>query len=148
MPLDLLRTAIALPLLFVIPGFLLVKALYPRSRIRDDPPLQLFLSIVGSVAITILVGLALALVPGGVRGFFQGGASGAPWLELTLAALSAALALVWLSRRGEGGVPGAIPAEEQEDEKIRQRLEAAPPGEERRALAAQLGSRLYRWPPR
>ncbi len=56
-------------LLFVLPGYAVTKALFPEWRIRGEEALLRAvevgaLSLVGSVALTILVGFALGALPG------------------------------------------------------------------------------------
>lgn len=96
-PLSLL---VGLVLLFFAPGFALLHALFPGRRYFG--PFHPFalpaLSVVASVAITILVGTVLGLLPGGPggRGWFQGAKTGAPVLEVALASVAIVLfAIAW-----------------------------------------------------
>lgn len=92
-----------LALLFFLPGFLLLHAIFPGRRYFGPfhPFAMPLLSVVVSVAVVVVVGTALALLPGGPpggapgMGWFQGGQSvgpggegGVPVLEVTLGALS------------------------------------------------------------
>lgn len=91
-------------LLLFAPGFLLLHAAWPRRRwFGPFHPFALpALSVVLSAAVVVLVGTALAFLPGappggdGERGWFQGSQTGAPVLEASLGALCAALfAVAW-----------------------------------------------------
>lgn len=79
-------------LLFVLPGYLLLQALFPQRRWFG--PFHAIavptLSVVTSVAILVVVGTVLGFLPGGPgdKGWFQGNQSGAPVLEIVLGALS------------------------------------------------------------
>jgi hypothetical protein len=90
-------------LLFFLPGFLLLHALFPGRRYFGPfHPFALpLLSLVVSVALVVVVGTALAFLPGSPpgsapgRGWFQGsqsaspdGQAGVPVLEVTLGSLS------------------------------------------------------------
>lgn len=99
-----LGVILGIALLFFAPGYFLLHALFPGRRYFG--PFHLFalpaLSVVVSVAITILVGTILGFLPApnGGRGWFQGAQSfdgdGAPVLEVTLGAIALALfALGW-----------------------------------------------------
>jgi len=89
-------------LLFLAPGFLLLSALFPGRRYFGPFHAVALpaLSVVASVAILIVVGTVLGLLPGGVggRGWFQGSQTGAPVLEIVLGSLCAALFVVALLR--------------------------------------------------
>jgi hypothetical protein len=95
-----LQSALALALIAFLPGFLLVKALFPRRPGEDfDGVMQLFMSVTLSVVLTILVGTTLGFLPhGDGRGYFQGSETGAPFIELSLGALSLALFVAALYR--------------------------------------------------
>lgn len=85
-------------LLFFLPGFLLLCAIFPRRRWFGPfhPAALPAMSILASVTILVLVGSVLGFLPGGIggRGWFQGSQSGAPVLETVLGAMSAALFVV------------------------------------------------------
>lgn len=101
-------------LLFLAPGFLLLSALFPGRRYFGPfhPVALPALSVVASVAILIVVGTVLGLLPGGPggRGWFQGSQTGAPVLEIALAVLCVALFAVALLR-GAFPLLGRRPAE-------------------------------------
>jgi hypothetical protein len=86
-------------LLFLAPGFLLLMALFPGRRYFGPfHPIALpVLSVVASVAILVIVGTVLGLLPGGgERGWFQGNQTGAPIIELTLGSICVLLfAVAW-----------------------------------------------------
>lgn len=91
------QVGVALALILVLPGFFLVKAIWPRHRFsRDFHALTVFfLSVVLSVSVTILATGVLAFLPGGR---FTGAATGAPRIEATLAALTLVFAFAALAR--------------------------------------------------
>jgi membrane protein implicated in regulation of membrane protease activity len=82
-----LFSVVALLLFFFVPGFLLMKALWPEWRFRGVKGLERGLTLVAggvvlSVALTIIIGFYL-----GNTGLFQAG-QGNPLLEEILAAIS------------------------------------------------------------
>lgn len=91
---------LGLVLLFFAPGFTLLHALFPGRRYFGPfhPIAMPTLSVVVSVGVLVLVGTALGFLPGGpgddARGWFQGGQTGAPILELTLAGIALVLFVV------------------------------------------------------
>ncbi len=91
-----------LALILLLPGYFLVKTVFPRERLSRDlhAPLLLFLSVALSVVTTVLVGSVLAFWPRGAgeRGLFQGAATGAPIIETALAGTTAALAIAAIAR--------------------------------------------------
>lgn len=97
-----LVVAAGLLLLFFLPGFALLSALFPRHRwFGPFHPFALpALSIVTSVVILVLVGSVLGFLPGGTggRGWFQGNQTGAPIIELSLGALTFLLFIVAWAR--------------------------------------------------
>lgn len=100
MAVDPISVIVGLLLLFFLPGYMLLHALFPGRRYFG--PFHPFalpaLGVVVSVAILVLVGTLLGFLPGGPNGmgWFQGGKTGAPVLEISLAAISAALfGLAW-----------------------------------------------------
>lgn len=97
-----LVVAAGLLLLFFLPGFALLSALFPRHRwFGPFHPFALpALSIVTSVVVLVLVGSLLGFLPGGPdgRGWFQGNQTGAPVIEAVLAALSSLLLVVAWAR--------------------------------------------------
>lgn len=95
MAVDPISVIVGLLLLLFLPGYMLLHALFPGRRYFG--PFHPFalpaLSVVVSVAVLVAVGSVLGFLPGGVGGlgWFQGNKTGAPVLELTLAAVSVAL---------------------------------------------------------
>lgn len=69
-PVTFLRTAVAVLILFLLPGAALTWVLWPRGA-GLDPIDRVFLSIALSVAVTIAVGGLLGFLPHGDEGFFQ-----------------------------------------------------------------------------
>ena len=88
-----------LVLLFFLPGFLLLHALFPGRRYFGPfhPFAMPLLSVVVSVAVLVVVGTGLGFLPGSPpgsepgRGWFQGSQSGVPVLEVVLGSLSLVL---------------------------------------------------------
>jgi hypothetical protein len=93
MILEALRLALALLLLVALPGWLLLRALFPRRELSFS--LQLYLTLGGGVLVLMLVGIVLGFLPhAGGRGAFQSLAMGGmPNVELGM--LAACLALFW-----------------------------------------------------
>lgn len=95
-----------LALLFFVPGFLLLHALFPGRRYFGPfhPFALAILSIVASVALTVTVGTALGFLPGSPpgsdpgRGWFQGHQTGVPVLEIVLGSLALLFFLVAAAR--------------------------------------------------
>lgn len=79
-------------LLFFLPGYFLLQALFPRRRwFGPFHPLALpTMSVFTSVVLLVLVGSLLGFLPGGIggKGWFQGSHTGAPVLEVVFGALS------------------------------------------------------------
>lgn len=97
------QAALGLLLVFVLPGYFLVKALFGKARLSADfhGVTVAFLSIVMSVVVTILVGSGLGFLPKPAaweKGWFQGAATGAPILEIALAGVTLLFAAVALAR--------------------------------------------------
>jgi hypothetical protein len=94
-PVNPLTIVGGLVLLFLAPGFLFLSALFPGRRYYGPfhPVALPALSVVASVAILVVVGTLLGLLPGGVggRGWFQGSQTGAPVLEIVLGSLCVVL---------------------------------------------------------
>lgn len=61
---ETLRTILALVAVLLGPGYLLLRALYPRGGPRDAERIALILGC--SLAVTVIVGLLLQLTPGGL----------------------------------------------------------------------------------
>lgn len=83
----------------LLPGWLLVRAIWPEERVRGPASLArtLGLSLALSIAVTIVVASALGFLPHGETGFFR------PW------AVAAALLLASLGLFGWGARRGAFP---------------------------------------
>lgn len=90
-----LGVLVGLVLVFIAPGFMLLHALFPGRRYFGPFHVAALasLSVVVSVAVTVVLGTILAFLPGGPggRGWFQGAQTGTPVLEWALAAISIAL---------------------------------------------------------
>lgn len=103
MLLEALRLALALLLLVALPGWLLLRALFPERRSLSGAA-QVYLVAAGGVLVLMLVGIVLGFLPhSGGRGAFQSLATGGmPNVEL--ATLAASLVLFWI-----GAHRGAYP---------------------------------------
>lgn len=120
------QAVVALALVFVLPGFFLVKAIWPRHAFsRDYHALTvLFLSVVLSVSVTILATGVLAFLPGGR---FTGAATGAPVIEGTLAGVTLVLASVAVARGAfprvwARGAPATVAAGEPAEDALAARV--------------------------
>lgn len=80
-------------LLVVLPGFLLVQAVFPPARSSLTRLERGYLAVAGGILLLILVGSILGFLPHGERGFFTNVRTGFPNVELALLAVS--LALFW-----------------------------------------------------
>lgn len=98
MLLELLRLALALVLLVLLPGYLLVNALFPAPRSRLTGLERGYLTVAGGILLLMLLGLVLGFLPGPGRGWFQSLATGAPFVELATLAACAGLFVVGLRR--------------------------------------------------
>lgn len=80
----------------LLPGWLLVRALWPEARVRDPMSFlrTLVLSIAFSIAITIVVASTLGFLPHGETGLFR-----PLWIGAALVAATVGLAS-WALRRG------------------------------------------------
>ena len=91
MLLEALRLVAALLLLVLLPGWLLVQALFPRRESLGFAA-RVYLTIAGGVLLLMSVGIALGFLPHGSRGHFSSFASGGmPNVELLTLAVSAGL---------------------------------------------------------
>lgn len=95
-----LSVLLGILLLFFAPGFALLHALFPGRRYFGPfhPFAMPAMAVVMSVAITVVVGTILGLLPGGIdgKGWFQGAQTGAPVLEITLGAIAVvAFTVAW-----------------------------------------------------
>lgn len=103
MLLEALRLALAFLLLVALPGYLLVRAIFPK---RESLPVaqQVYLVIAGGILVLASVGIVLGFLPHtGGRGAFQSIATGGmPNVEL--ATLGVSLVLFWV-----GAARGAFP---------------------------------------
>lgn len=84
---DVLRVILAIILLFFLPGFLLIQALFPKKNELDEEEDMLYRIVLGmamSVVISILVGFFLASISpiDGGKGYFD-----APYIVVTLLSL-------------------------------------------------------------
>lgn len=109
---SLLESLVGVLLLFFLPGFGLVLAVFPEWRLRGPGSARTLveavtLSFVLSVVLTVLVGYALLqLAPGGFQAYWTD-----PVLEVSLAAIAAVgLAVGAVRRTVPGGARAAAPA--------------------------------------
>lgn len=89
--LALIKLILAGALVFVVPGYLLVRALWPRpAGDAPGPIVRGVLTVVLSISITILVGFVLGFLPHaeGSRGWLQTSGSGFPFAEIALLGIS------------------------------------------------------------
>ena len=98
MLLELLRLALALALLVVLPGVVLVNALFPAPRSRLTRLERGYLAVAGGILLLMLVGIVLGFLPHGSRGWFRTAASGFPLVEIVTLAATALLFWVGLVR--------------------------------------------------
>lgn len=99
MLIELLRLVLVVGLLVVLPGWLLVNALFPpRRSSRLGWAERAYLSLVGGILLLILVSVLLGFLPHDGRGYFQTIATGMPNVELATLAVSALLFYVGLHR--------------------------------------------------
>lgn len=100
---EALRLALAFLLLIALPGYLLVRALFP-ARGSLPPAQQVYLGLAGGVLLLATVGIVLGFLPHAAgRGAFQSIATeGMPNVEL--ASFGVCLVLFWI-----GAARGAYP---------------------------------------
>lgn len=98
MLLELLRLALALALLVVLPGILLVNALFPAPRSSLTRLERGYLAVASGILLLMLVGIVLGFLPHGERGWFRTLATGFPLVELASLGVSAVLFWVGLVR--------------------------------------------------
>jgi uncharacterized membrane protein len=84
-----LRVILALPLVLALPGYSLSAALFPNGEI--DWPRRLLLSVALSLSLAVVIGLALNLMPFGLRSV--------PWAAALLLVTVAATAVALARRR-------------------------------------------------
>lgn len=102
MILETLRLGLALALLVILPGFLLVQALFPRPGALSRSE-RVYLTLGGGVLVTMLVGIVLGFLPHGDRGFLSSLATGGmPNVEVLM--IVASVGLFYL-----GAARGAYP---------------------------------------
>jgi uncharacterized membrane protein len=95
---DLLRLLLVAGLLVVLPGWLLVNALFPRGRSSVQGLERGYLVVGGGILVLILVGVLLGFIPHTGTGYFQTMAVGFPHVELAMLAVSLLLAYMGLQR--------------------------------------------------
>jgi uncharacterized membrane protein len=95
---ELVRLLLVAGLLVVLPGWLLVNALFPRHRSHLRGLERGYMVVGGGVLVLILVGVLLGLIPHARTGFFQTMAVGFPHVELAMLAVSLLLGYVGLQR--------------------------------------------------
>lgn len=99
MLLELLRLLVVTGLLVLLPGFLLVNAVFPPGKATKITLLERsYVAVAGGILLLVLVGVVLGLLPHGTRGFFQTMATGVPYVELAMLAVSLVLFSVGLQR--------------------------------------------------
>ena len=113
--LGLLRLVLVLALLVLLPGAILVNALFPPPRSTLTRLERGYLAVAGGILLLMLVGVVLGLLPGGERGHFRTLATGAPTVELALLAVSVLLFWVGLQRGAYPRVAARFPRLAQPD---------------------------------
>lgn len=94
------QVVFGLILIFFLPGFLFVQALFPRKRELDkefDWLYRITLAVGMSIVIVILLGLILGSIPPDEetgKGYFQGSTKGEPYIEISLLSISAILFVI------------------------------------------------------
>lgn len=106
MLLELLRLALVLAFLVVLPGVVLVNALFPGPRSTLTRLERGYLAVSGGVLLLMLVGVVLGFLPRGERGWFQTMATGFPFVEAAMLAVTAGLFFLGL---GRGAYPRLAP---------------------------------------
>lgn len=97
--LTLLRLTLAVGLLVVLPGWLLVNAVFPPHRRKLSWLERGYMVLAGGGLVLILVGCILGLLPhAGSVGFYQTAATGLPNVELATVAACILLGYVGLAR--------------------------------------------------
>lgn len=114
-PLGLVRFALVLALVVILPGVLLVGALFPAPRSTLTRLERSYLSLAGGILLLMLVGLILGFLPAGERGHFRTLATGAPNVELAVLAVSALLFWVGLVRGAYPRIAARFPRLAQPD---------------------------------
>ncbi|HWH08218.1 MAG TPA: DUF1616 domain-containing protein [Candidatus Thermoplasmatota archaeon] len=111
MILELLRLALALALLVVLPGVVLVNALFPAPRSTLTRLERGYLAVAGGILLLMLVGIVLGFLPhGNGRGWFRTFSSGFPLVEVVTLALSGLLFWVGLQRGAYPRLSARYPA--------------------------------------
>lgn len=95
---ELLRLLLAVGLLVVLPGWLLVNALFPRGRSSLSGLERGYVAAGGGILLLIFVGVVLGFLPHSGDGFFQTLGSGFPHVELAMLGVSLLLGYVGLHR--------------------------------------------------
>lgn len=95
---DLLRLALVVGLLVVLPGWLLVNALFPRGRSSLQGLERGYMVVGAGILLLILVGVLLGFLPHSGDGFFQTLGTGFPHVEIAMLAVSLLLGYVGLHR--------------------------------------------------
>jgi len=96
MLLEILRLLVVTGLLVILPGFLLVNAVFRPGRLTWLE--RAYMSLAGGILLLILVGVVLGFLPHGSRGFFQTTATGSPNVEFATLAVSVVLFSVGIQR--------------------------------------------------
>ena len=99
MLLEVLRLALALVLLVVLPGVALVNALFPGPRSTLTRLERGYLAVAGGILLLMLVGIILGFLPSGDgRGWFRTFATGFPNVEVATLLVTGALFWVGVQR--------------------------------------------------
>jgi len=99
-PVDILRIILGILLIFFLPGFMLIKSLFPGSKDLDKEYNMLYVITLGmamSIVITILSGFVLGSIPpdSSGKGYFR-----SPFIEINLVVITVILFFVAWYRGG------------------------------------------------
>ncbi|GEM_PF-5540462 len=100
---------VVVPLLVVLPGWLLVNALFVPRRVALGWMTRAYLAVAGGALLLSLVGVILGLLPHRKTGYYETLATGAPTVELAMLAVMALLFYVGLVRGAYPRVAARFP---------------------------------------
>lgn len=95
---EAIRLVLVVALLVVLPGWLLVNAAFPSRLARVRGVERAYFALVGGALLLILAGVTLGFLPHDGTGYFRTLVTGAPNVELAMAALCVVLLYVGVQR--------------------------------------------------